>query len=156
MTSRAHDERRRDSGRLDRVTVTAPGAAFLAATALHAGFQATVTVLVYPALARIPTDRWAVEHDRHSRRITPLVGVVYLALAGATVWMLVADRGPWTYAGALLALAVAVVTGVGAAPVHGRLSRADPVLIARLLVIDRVRAVLGVLLLACACGAAFG
>lgn len=143
------------SGRLAGVSITAPAAGFLAATALHAGFQATITVLVYPALARIPADRWAVEHDRHGQRITPLVGVVYLALAGATVWVLVADRGLWTYAGAVVALAVAVVTAVGAAPLHGRLSHADPALIARLLRVDRVRAVLAVVLLICGCGLAF-
>ena len=155
VTSRAHDPRPPDSGRLHRVTLTAPGAAFLAATALHAGFQATVTILVYPALARVPADRWAVEHERHSRRITPLVGIVYVALAGATVWVLVADRGPWAYVGAVLALGVALVTGLGAAPVHGRLSGAEPVLIERLLRIDRVRIALAVLLLVCGCGAAF-
>ncbi|MBO1756290.1 hypothetical protein [Allobranchiibius sp. CTAmp26] len=138
------------------MTITAPAACFLAATALHAGFQATVTALVYPALARVPADRWTVEHDRHSRSITPLVGVVYLALAGATVWILAADRGPWSYAGAVLALGVALVTGLGAAPLHGRLASPDPVLTRRLLRVDRVRAGLAVLLLICACGVAFG
>ena len=136
------------------MTITAP-VAFLAATALHAGFQATVSTLVYPALARVPADRWSAEHDRHSRRITPLVGVVYVLLAGCTGWLLAVDRGPWTYAGAVLALAVALVTGAGAAPVHGRLTGPDPELVARLLRIDRVRAVLAVVLLICGCGVAF-
>ena len=53
----------------------------LASTGLHAGFQATVTLLVYPALAEVPPERWHDAHQRHSRRIVPLVGLVYVSLA---------------------------------------------------------------------------
>ncbi|XAS75275.1 hypothetical protein V3G39_11430 [Dermatophilaceae bacterium Sec6.4] len=127
---------------------------FLIAAALHAGFQLTVTVLVYPALSRIPPERWPDAHARHSRGIVPLVGVVYVLLAVSVCWMLLADRSGWTYAGAVLAAAVASVTAFGAAPIHGRLSERDDALVRRLLQIDTVRAVLAVLLLGVALGAA--
>jgi hypothetical protein len=54
--------------------------AFALAAALHAGFQATVTVLVYPVLGERTAAEWRAAHDRHSRAITPLVGAVYVAL----------------------------------------------------------------------------
>jgi hypothetical protein len=41
-----------------------------------------------------------------------------------------------------------VVTAVAAAPTHGRLLKADPHLLRRLLVVDRVRAVLACVALA--------
>ncbi|HET8765795.1 MAG TPA: FMN-binding negative transcriptional regulator, partial [Pedococcus sp.] len=71
----------------DDVVDTA-AAALLGAAGLHAGFQLTVTTLVYPALARVDASRWAEAHDRHSRAITPLVGVVYLLLLAAGAWAL--------------------------------------------------------------------
>ena len=54
--------------------------AFALAAALHAGFQVTVTVLVYPALAGRSAAEWSAAHTRHSRAITPVVAVVYGAL----------------------------------------------------------------------------
>lgn len=123
---------------------------FLLAAGVHAGFQLTVTALVYPALSRVPANRWASEHARHSRAIVPLVGIVYLLLAGAVIWLLFGDRTGSTYAGAVVAGAIAAVTAFGAAPVHGRLTVHDDVLIGRLLRIDQVRALLAVLLVAIA------
>lgn len=114
----------------------------LAATALHAGFQLTVTWLVYPALVRIPASTWAVEHERHSRRIVPLVGVVYVAALAAGTGVLL--TGP-TYAEwvALAATLTAIgTTALAAAPLHGRLAAGpDPVLLGRLLRVDGVRSV---------------
>ena len=55
----------------------------LAAAALHAGFQLTVSVLVYPALLR--AEPFAPAHDRHSRSIVPLVLLVYVALVASGV-----------------------------------------------------------------------
>lgn len=60
---------------------------------VHASFQLTVTILVHPALSRVPADRWPNEHGRHSRSITPLVGIVYLPLAVTVLWLL-ASTGP--------------------------------------------------------------
>jgi hypothetical protein len=52
-------------------------AALLASTALHAGFQLTVTLVIYAALAGVQPDQWVAAHARHSRRITPPVALVY-------------------------------------------------------------------------------
>ena len=134
------------------MTLPSAGAALVAATALHLGFQLVVTVLVYPALARVPADRWPVEHTQHSRRITPVVGVVYglLLVAGASV--LVAGATADQVGSLLAAAAAMVVTAVVAAPLHSRLGRLDsatsgpdPGLMRRLLVADRVRTALAVL-----------
>ena len=131
--------------------VDTAAAALLGAAGLHAGFQLTVTTLVYPALARVDASRWAEAHDRHSRAITPLVGVVYLLLLAAGAWALATlplTTGLVTAAvGAALALCA---TAAVAAPLHGRLGREgpEPALVRRLLVADRVRCAGAVLCLA--------
>ena len=113
--------------------------AFALAAALHAGFQATVTVLVYPALASRTDEEWPVAHARHSRAITPVVGVVYgvLVLTGVALVVSGPDPAGWV---ALAAAAVAMaITATMAAPSHGRLERRDERVLARLLVVDRWR-----------------
>ena len=119
--------------------------AFAVATAWHAGFQLTVTLLVYPVLARRSSEEWRADHHRHSRTIAPLVGVVYLAVL-ATGGLLVAsgpDRVGWV---ALIVTGLALATtAVAAAPLHGRLTDRDDALVARLLVADRWRCALAVL-----------
>lgn len=115
--------------------------------ALHAGFQVTVSTLVYPALAEAPAAAWRSVHDRHSRRITPLVAVVYaaalVATAGTVLTGLTAATGV-----SVIATGVAMgLTAALAAPIHGRLGRTeepDPVLLHRLLVVDRLRALAAV------------
>ncbi len=112
---------------------------FALAAALHAGFQLTVTVLVYPALASRDAAEWGAAHARHSRGITPLVGVVYLALvvAGAALVVAGPDAVGWV---ALAASAAALaITATLAAPLHGRLDSRDDARVARLLVVDRWR-----------------
>ena len=113
--------------------------AFAVASALHAGFQLTVTVLVYPALASRSTTEWARAHDRHSRAITPLVGLVYAALVGTGAWLVTTGPGVAAYVGLGGAAAALLVTAALAAPLHGRLGVRDDVLVARLLVVDRWR-----------------
>lgn len=122
--------------------MTASGTALLAATALHLGFQATVTAVVYPALARVPAAGWADAHRAHTRAITPLVAVVYGGLAAAGGWALLSGPGGWTLV-ALGAAAVAVlITAVVGAPAHQRLGDGyDPGRIARLVRADRGRVV---------------
>jgi hypothetical protein len=119
--------------------------AFAIASALHAGFQLTVTVLVYPVLGARDAEEWRAAHDRHSRGIAPLVGVVYLLLL-VTGGLLVAD-GPdavgWLAVG--LTGGALATTAVVAAPIHGRLDSRDDALVARLLVADRWRCLLAVL-----------
>ena len=97
-------------------------ALLLAATGLHAGFQATVTLLVYPALAEVPPERWHDAHDRHSRRIVPIVGVVYVALLVTGVGAVAGDpSSALLWVAALSSAAAVLVTATAAAPLHGRL-----------------------------------
>jgi len=115
--------------------------ALLAATGLHAGFQATVTMLVYPALARVRPEDWSAAHEAHSRSITPLVAVVYgtaVVSSGGALWQSPGSAG--VRVAALGTAGAVLVTAAAAAPTHGRLSRGrTPELVARLLVADRVR-----------------
>lgn len=116
--------------------------AFLTAAAAHAGFQATVTQVVYPTLSHVRAAHWRQAHDRHSGYIWPLVAVLYLALAATGVWWLVTD---WSVLAAIavgLVGAGMIVTALGAAPLHRRLVKRDDVALARLLGVDRVRTVL--------------
>lgn len=100
----------------------------LAATSLHAGFQVTVTALVYPALFRVGPAAWAPAHHRHSKEITLLVGLVYALVVAAAAWSL-ATQPPdlWTVVALLGTLAAFAATGFAAAPLHGRLGREGPV-----------------------------
>lgn len=132
--------------------------ALVVATAVHAGFQLTVTTVVYPALARVDTDRWSTAHDAHSRSIVPVVAVTYLSLAGACLWAVLAvPSSAWVWtAGAGAALA-GVTTALVAAPTHGALARGRrPDLVHRLLIADRVRALGAVIALLAAVAAAVG
>ncbi|MBA2694575.1 MAG: hypothetical protein H0U62_01685 [Actinobacteria bacterium] len=127
--------------------------ALVVATAVHAGFQLTVTTVVYPALARVDTDRWSTAHDAHSRSIVPVVAVTYLSLAGACLWAVLAvPSSAWVWtAGA------GVTTALVAAPTHGALARGRrPDLVHRLLIADRVRALGAVIALLAAVAAAVG
>ena len=118
-----------------------PDAALLAATALHLGFQATVTAVVYPALARVPAPGWAPAHRADTRAMLPLVVVVCGAVGLTGGWALLSGPGAWTLV-ALAAAAVAVlVTAAVGAPTHQRLGAGhDPGVLHRLLRADRVRA----------------
>ena len=135
-------QRSAGSPEVDQTSRVTPEQALLAATAVHAGFQFVVTIVVYPALADVPAERWALAHAAHSRRISYIVGPLYVAVAGACLWILLA--GPHTV---LLIIAVAgnalaaLATALRAAPLHGRLGRdgKDPALVTALLQADRVR-----------------
>jgi hypothetical protein len=92
----------------------------LAAAAVHAGFQVTVTVLVYPALLR--AEPFVAAHQRHSRAIAPVVLVVYGALVLSGALRLVAGEVGLAGGVALAATATALLTtALVAAPTHGRL-----------------------------------
>ena len=112
----------------------------LAAAAVHLGFQLTVSLVVYPALADEPEDRWQRAHDAHSRRITPVVIVVYGLLVGACAWAILAGPDRWTLIAVVAAAVAGLLTALGAAPAHGRLGRGwSRELLDRLLWIDRGR-----------------
>ena len=118
----------------------------LLVAAAHLGFQLTVDLVVYPALGEVPPEAWHVAHDRHSRRITPVVALVYPPLVVLLGWSALAEPGAaatWlAVAGGLLAVGT---TAAVAAPTHGRLSSASagerPVLMRRHDRADRVRTI---------------
>ncbi len=120
-----------------------PGAsvALLAAAAVHLGFQLTVTLVVYPALALAPD--WDRAHDAHTRAITPVVVLVYGGLLLATGWALLATwLDPWTLLAAAGTGVALLSTALVAGPTHGRLAAGrDERLLRRLLVADQVRTV---------------
>jgi hypothetical protein len=113
----------------------------VATAALHLGFQATVTVVVYPALASVPDADWAVAHAAHSRRISLVVALAYLPLLGVGLWALAS--GPLSAGLVVAAVGAAIsflTTALVAAPTHGRLGDGrTEALVGRLLVADRVR-----------------
>lgn len=130
--------------------------ALVAATAAHAGFQLTVTAVVYPALARLTPERWPEGHTAHGRAITPVVAVVYGGLALASGWAVTSRPGDVAVLLTVAAAAVAVLTtALVAAPTHGSLADGpDPALLRRLLRADRVRTLAAVAALLGACVAA--
>ncbi|WP_322920508.1 hypothetical protein [Nocardioides renjunii] len=109
------------------MTLSGPAPWLLLVAGAHLGFQLTVALVVYPALADVPDAGWATAHERHSRRITPLVAAIYLPLVAVLAWTAVAEpgaEGTWL---ALAGGAVAVLTTAAvAAPTHGRLATAPP------------------------------
>jgi hypothetical protein len=137
------------------VTVAAAETAVLVCTAVHFGFQATVTAIVYPALARTPPPQWTIAHQAHTRAITPVVAVVYGMLALSGGWALLSGPRFWTLA-ALIAVVATVLTTTLAARLHGCLAAGhDDGLIRRLLRVDRVRAATAALALVAALGSLF-
>ena len=116
--------------------------AFLAAAAAHAGFQATVTLVVYPTLSHVRAAHWRQAHDRHSRAVLPLVAVSYLALGATGAWWLATDASALSAVAAVLAALPMAITAVLAAPLHRRLVRRDDAALARLLSVDKARTVL--------------
>jgi len=121
----------------------------VAATALHAGFQLTVTLVVYPALADVPAARWRSAHDAHSRRITLVVGVVYVAALVACAGAALVVPSPAGLVALVGTLAAVAVTAARAAPAHGRLGRGrDEALVRLLLRSDRWRCAAALLALA--------
>lgn len=121
----------------------------------HLGFQLTVDLVVYPALAEVGSEGWSRAHAGHSRRITPVVAAIYPPLVLLLGWTVVerpGEVGTWiAVAGGLLAV---VTTAAVAAPTHGRLASATATdrtaLLHRLDLADRMRT-LGALV--CAAGA---
>ncbi len=114
--------------------------ALLLATALHLGFQLTVSLVVYPALARVPTRSWREWHSDHSTRIVPLVGIVYGSALVACVGSLLAGATPGGWVAAAATAGAFGLTAFAAVPLHGRLEPApDRALLRRLLLVDRGR-----------------
>lgn len=115
--------------------------ALILVTALHLGFQATVSAVVYPALADVPAAAWERAHVAHSRRVAGLVVLVYGALLLVLGWaLLVLPLGIGLLLVAVGTALSLLTTAAVAAPTHGRLGGGrTPELIQRLLWADRVR-----------------
>jgi hypothetical protein len=118
------------------------GTSFVAAASAHAGFQATVTLVVYPTLSHVRSAHWRQAHDRHSQAIRPLVAVAYLALAATGAWWLATDWSALSVLAVVLAALSMAVTAVLAVPLHRRLVKRDDATLARLLGVDRARTLL--------------
>ena len=119
-------------------------AAHLLATAAYAGFQTTVQVLVYRQFPAVPADAFPAYEAEHSRRITPLVGVLFGACGVTTALLLVRRPAHVPLAGLLVsAVLFAVVLGATAllaVPEHRRLARGfRPDAFRRLLRADLIR-----------------
>lgn len=121
--------------------------AHVVSTALYCGFQLTVRLVVYPQMTGVPGPAFAAYEAGHTRRVSVLVGPLFLLLVATTAGLWLTDgvpRGGAAAAAALL-LGVLAVTWLGAVPEHGRLSAGfDATAHRRLLRADTVRVVLAV------------
>ncbi len=116
--------------------------AFLAAASAHAGFQATVTLVVYPTLSHVRAAHWRQAHDRHGQAIRPLVVAAYVALVATGIWWLATDWSALPVLAVVLAALSMAITAVFAAPLHRRLVRRDDAALTRLIAVDRARTLL--------------
>ena len=113
--------------------------------AAYAGFQWTVRALVYPQMTMVPPEAFPAYEHRHQRRVTWVVGPLFVGQAVTTLWLLV-HRPPGTPLLAVLAsaaclAAVLELTALGAVPQHRRLDRGwDPDVHRRLVHVDTLRA----------------
>ncbi len=129
--------------------------AFVVATAAHLGFQLTVTFVVYPAFVGTPEAEWQRVHGGHTRRITPLVVVIYGALGVTGAAVLFTARSAATIVGCAAALVAVGLTLTLAGPTHAQLARGrNDALIRRLLLADRGRTVAALVASAAAVAAA--
>ncbi|WP_432564244.1 hypothetical protein [Kineococcus sp. SYSU DK003] len=114
-----------------------------------------MTFVAYPALTATSARDWATVHAAHSRRITPVVAVVYGALSAAGVWALATlALTPWLGVAVAGAALTAAATAFLAAPTHTRLAREGPRpdLVRRLVRADAIRLAGAVLTLTGALG----
>jgi hypothetical protein len=110
-------------------------------SALHAGFQFTVTVVVYPALSEVSPVDWAAKHRAHSSRIAWLVVPVYGSLLITCLLAALYHRVSIGLMIAVLGAAGSLaITAFLAAPAHRTLSRGqNPDVMRRLLMADQGR-----------------
>ncbi len=116
----------------------------LAATGFMVGLIWTIHVVHYPLFALV-NEPYRPFQEAHMARITALLVVPWgLEVVSAAALVLAAPPGSATvvaFAGVVLIALLVAITGLGAAPIHGRLvERFDDDLHRRLLRVDRVRA----------------
>jgi hypothetical protein len=135
--------------------VSAATAAYVVAASAYAGFQWLVHLVVYRSYDLVPADAFPAFERAHTRRITPLVVVLFGLLLIATASLLVVGRRDVGIAAAALLAALLGLTLVGAVPAHGRLvQRYDSEVLRRLLRVDAARTGIATLQLALAVVAA--
>lgn len=118
----------------------------LAATGFMVGLIWTIHVVHYPLFALV-NEPYRPFQEAHMARITALLVVPWgIEVISAALLVLAAPAGSATaiaLAGMGLIGVLVAITGLGAAPIHGRLvERFDADLHRRLLRVDRVRALL--------------
>ncbi len=125
----------------------------LVATGVHLGFQAVVTIVVYPGLLNLAPGDWERGHASHTRRMIIVVIPVYAAVAVSLGWSIATDCcSPALFVTTGAILIVWATTAFVAAPLHHRLSVNGPT---RKLTRDLRRAdALRLIGAAVACGAA--
>jgi hypothetical protein len=99
----------------------------LLATGVHLGFQAVVTIVVYPGLLNLAPDDWERGHAAHTRRMIIVVVPVYAAVVIALVWAFTTaccSSALFVTTGAVLI--VWATTAFVAAPIHHLLSVDGP------------------------------
>jgi hypothetical protein len=99
----------------------------LLATGVHLGFQAVVTIVVYPGLVNLAPEDWERGHAAHTHRMIIVVIPVYAVLVLALGWALATvsfSTALIVNTGALLL--VGLTTALVAAPIHHRLSTGGP------------------------------
>jgi hypothetical protein len=125
----------------DPAALAAAGHALAAAA--YAGFQWTVTGLVYPQMAQVPAPAFPDFEAAHQRRISRLVGPLFALLVLSTAAVAVARPAgpPWPAAVAVAGTAtVLAVTALAAVPEHRRLTSGwDPAAHRRLTRWDALR-----------------
>jgi len=118
------------------------GTAFLVAGSAYAGFQATVTAVVYPTLSHVRAAHWRQAHDRETRAVRPLVAASSVAVAATAAWWLATSWSILAVVAVALAALSLAITAVVAAPLHRRLVKRDDQALTRLLGVDKARTVL--------------
>jgi hypothetical protein len=99
----------------------------LLATGVHLGFQAVVTIVVYPGLLNFAPDDWERGHAAHTRRMLIVVIPVYAAVAIALGWALATECcSPALFVTTGAILIVWATTAFVAAPIHHLLSVDGP------------------------------
>jgi ATP/ADP translocase len=99
----------------------------LVTTGVHLGFQAVVTIVVYPGLVNLAPEDWERGHAAHTHRMIIIVIPVYAALTIALGWALATvSFSPALIVTTGALLIVWVTTALVAAPIHHRLSTGGP------------------------------
>ena len=99
----------------------------LLATGVHLGFQAVVTIVVYPGLVNLAPADWERGHATHTHRMIIVVIPVYAVLVLALGWALATvSFSPALIVTTGALLIVGITTALVAAPIHDRLSTSGP------------------------------